>query len=750
MIRLSILISFFNFFFIFNSVAQNVSNIVILGNERLSTESIKVIGNINLDDNYDNDRLNKLSKELYKSNFFKNLSIKIENNSLIIDIVENPIIESIEIQGIKNKSLNNFLIENISLKNRQPYTENLLKTDLNLIKNILKSNGYYFVKITPSITENSKLNSLSINFNIDQGSKAKIKNIKFIGEKKIKDKKILDVIASEEHKFWKIISKNVYLDQNRIDLDRKLIENYYKNLGYYDVKVLNSFSEFNKLGYFDLIFNISAGDYYYFNELTLNLPNDYSRKDFEKIENFFDKIKGKRYSLDDFNLILSDIENIASTKMYDFIDATVDEEIVENDKINFTFNISDSTKFYIEEINILGNYYTLEEVIRNNLIVDEGDPLNRILFNKSLDNLSSLGIFKNVKSNIIDGSNQNFKKIDITVEEQPTGEISLAAGAGTNGTVIGGGVSEKNFLGKGINLNTNLEISDSTIKGQFIYSKPNFAYTDNTLSTSLISTTTDNLDDYGYKVTSNGFTIGTGFEQYENFFFNPEISVSHENLDTNSTATQNLKKQEGSYSDLYFNYGTSYDLRNSKFRPSSGNRINFYQELPLISDGNEIINSLTFDQYKKLSKNSDMIGKASFYFKSVNSIDTKNDVRISKRASIPYSRLRGFEKGKIGPIDNNDFIGGNYASVINLSTNLPFILSSLETVEFKYFIDAANVWGVDYDKTIDDSNIIRSSTGIGMDFISPIGPISFSLAQPITKKSSDKTEVFRFNIGTTF
>jgi len=335
MIRLSILISFFNFFFIFNSVAQNVSNIVILGNERLSTESIKVIGNINLDDNYDNDRLNKLSKELYKSNFFKNLSIKIENNSLIIDVVENPIIESIEIQGIKNKSLNNFLIENISLKNRQPYTENLLKADLNLIKNILKSNGYYFVKITPSITENSKLNSLSINFNIDQGSKAKIKNIKFIGEKKIKDKKILDIIASEEHRFWKIISKNVYLEQNRIDLDKRLIENYYKNLGYYDVKVLSSFSEFNQLGYFDLIFNIRAGEYYYFNELTLNLPNDYSRKDFEKIQNFFDKIKGKRYSLDDFNLILSDIENIASTKMYDFIDATVDEEIVENDKINW-------------------------------------------------------------------------------------------------------------------------------------------------------------------------------------------------------------------------------------------------------------------------------------------------------------------------------------------------------------------------------------------------------------------------------
>ena len=404
----------------------------------------------------------------------------------------------------------------------------------------------------------------------------------------------------------------------------------------------------------------------------------------------------------------------------------------------------------MEKINILGNFNTIEEVIRNQLIVDEGDPLNKILYNRSLDKIRALNIFKNVKSEIKEGSSQNLKEIDISVEEKPTGEISLAAGVGTSGTTVGGGIVEKNFLGKGINLRTNLEVSTTSVKGQFTYSKPNFAYTDNTLSTSLFSTTTDNLNDFGYKVSELGLSIGTSYEQYENLFFSPNIQVSIEDLETNSSASQSLKKQEDNYQDLYFNYGLRYDLRNSGYKPSSGNITQFYQDLPMISDSKELSNNFIFTQYKSLSKTSDMVGKASIYLKTINSIDTDSDVRISKRGNIPYNRLRGFQKGKVGPVDNADYIGGNYVSAFNLSTNLPFLFPNLEIVDFSYFFDAANVWGVDYDSSIKESDTIRTSTGIGMDLLTPVGPLSFSLTQPLSKESTDKTETFRFNLGTTF
>ena len=614
----------------------------------------------------------------------------------------------------------------------------------------MKSNGYYFAKVDPVLINNNELNSIRLEYNVELGDKAKIKKIKFIGDKKIKDKKLLEIIASEEHKFWKFISNSVYLNEQLVELDKRLLENYYKNQGYYQIQVLDSFGQFdNSEGFFELIFNISAGEKFYFNEFALNLPEDYDPNDFDKINKLFKKLEGKRYSINDFNELLEEIDNIASFKLYDFIDATVDEKIIDNNKLNFTFNVNDAKKFYVEKINILGNYVTIEEVIRNKLIVDEGDPLNNILYNKSIDNIRSLGIFKNVKAEIKDGSDLNSKEIDIIVEEKPTGEISLSAGIGTSGSTIGGGIKEKNFLGKGINLSTNLEVSEDSVKGEFIYSKPNFAYTDNTLSTSIRSTTTDYLTDFGYKVSNLGFSLGTSFEQYENLFFNPEIDLNFESLTTNSSATNTLKKQEGSYEDLYFNYGLIYDLRDSAFNPSKGNRTSFNQTIPLYSETNELINIFTFTQYKELNRSNNMIGKASLYLKNVNSVDG-SDVRISKRGQIPYSRLRGFERGKVGPIDGGDYIGGNYVSALNLSTNIPTFLNTVENIDFLYFIDIANVWGVDYSDNIDDSNQIRSSTGIGIDLLTPIGPLSFSFTQPITKKSSDKTETFRFNLGTTF
>ena len=732
-----------------NLSAEIVKNIKVNGNKRISQETIIVLGQISTNEDYDDNKLNVVLKNLYNSKFFSNIDIAILNETLTINVTENPIIEDVRITGIKNNSLVENLTENISLKNRISFTDDLLNRDINLIKNILKSGGYYFAKISPSIFENNELNSIQIEIEIDLGEKAKIKEISFIGDKKIKDKKLLEVIASEEHKFWKFISGKVFLNQSIIDLDIRLLQNYYKNLGFYKVKIKNSFAEFDEKGFFKLVFNIDAGDQYFFNDLKLNLPDDYSMKDFENLNKIFIDLKNKKYSIDDLNSILKEIDKIASERLYDFIDAKVDEEIIQENKINFTFNIINSQKFYVERINILGNFHTIEEVVRNKLIVDEGDPLNSLLYNKSIDNIKSLRIFKQVEGEIKNGTNENLKIIDIIVEEQPTGEIALSAGVGTSGSTIGGGINEKNFLGKGINLTTNLEVSEDSVKGAFIYSKPNFAYTDNTLFTSLEATSSDLLTDFGYKVSNKGFAIGTSFEQYENFFFSPELSIDLENLDTNSTASSQLKKQEGSYTDIYVNYNVEYDLRNSRYQPSSGYKTSFAQELPMVSDNKEIINTLIVTKYKTLNRSSDMIGKASLYLKAINSLDG-SDVRISKRGFVPYYRLRGFEKGKIGPIENSSYIGGNYVGTLNFSTTLPGLLPTVENIDFAYFIDFANVWGVDYNSSIDDSFQIRSSTGIGLDVLTPVGPLSFSLSKPITKKSSDKTESFRFNLGTTF
>ncbi len=741
---------FFIFIIFSNANSEIINNIDITGNKRISKETILVLGDIKLNKDFTETELNNTLKKLYDTNFFSNVSLSIDNGLLKINIIENPIIENIELIGIKNKKILEKIEKEISLKNRMSFSENILNKDLNLIKNIFKSAGYYFVKIDTSLDENKDLNSIRLRLNINQGERARIEEILFIGEKKIKDKRLLEVIASEEHKFWKFVSNKVYLNENLVNLDKRLLENFYKNEGYYNVKVLNSFAELDEKGSFKLIFNIDAGKEFYFNDLILSLPDDYKKNDFKKINKLFIKLKNEKYSINKVNTILKEIDAIASQKLYDFISAEVNETIVEDNKINFNFNIKDSQKYYVERINVFGNYNTIEEVIRNQLIVDEGDPLNEVLYNKSINKIRSLGFFKKVNSKVVNGSNENLKIINISIEEQPTGEISMGAGYGSSGSTIGGGITEKNFLGKGINLNTSIEITDESLKGKFIYSKPNFAYSDNTLFTSVRATTTDRMKDFGYEVSNIGFSLGTEFEQYENLFFNPEISLDFEDLETDSSASSNLKKQEGSYDDLYFNYGLNYDLRDSPYRPTSGYRTSFYQTLPVVSANQEIQNILTATKYKTLNETSGMVGMASLYLSSVHTLSNSNDVRISKRGNIPYNRLRGFERNKVGPIDNDDYIGGNYVTALNLATNLPGLFPTVENVDISYFIDVANVWGVDYSSAIDDSNVIRSSTGISLDLLTAVGPLSFSWTAPITQKNTDKTETFRFNLGTTF
>ena len=730
-----------------SAVSEILKKIEITGNKRISSETIIIFSEVKINDQINKSKLDKVIKNLYQTNFFRNISLNFENQILFLNVEENPIIENLEINGIKKQSLVEFIKGKIQLAEMKSFNEELLAVDLDLINNILKTNGYYFTKISSSKNINSDLNTINLRINIDLGEKAKIKKIIFLGEKIFKEKRLKEVIASEEHKFWKFISNNVYINEELINLDKRLLVSYFKNNGFYDVKVENSFVEFDKNSNFNLIFNIIPGKKYFFNEFNLNLPSNYDTNLFKSITKKFPKLKGDTYSLLKINKLLNEIDKIALSGQYEFINAKIIEK-VDGNKINFEINISESEKFYVEKININGNFNTLEEVIRNNLIIDEGDPFNEILFNKSVNEIQSLGIFKNVKTDIQEGSNPSYKIINLDVEERPTGEISISAGFGTEGETIGAGLKENNFLGKGINLNTSLELTADSIKGKFIYAKPNFNYTDNTLFTSLKSSTSDFMTDSGYKTSEIGFALGTKFEQFQNIFLSPEIDFLLEDLETSDKASNNLKKQEGSYTDLYFNYSINQDLRDKKFRTEDGYITTFSQEVPILSDNSEFANSFEVTKFQKLSSTSDMVGKISFFGKTITGLS--DDVRISKRLNVPSSRLRGFERGKVGPVENNDYIGGNHVSTFNLSATLPTVVEGLDNLDIGIFFDAANVWGVDYDSSLDDKSKIRSSTGVALNLMTPIGPLSFSFANAITKATSDKTEKFRFNLGTQF
>ena len=722
-----------------------IKEIKVNGNKRVSSETIKIFSEIEVNSDLSVNQLNDVVKKLYSTNFFNNVEINVEKNILYISVIENPLIQTLTFEGVKNKRIIKLLNEKIEMREKSSFIKNRVKNDEEKIINILRTNGYYFSKVTPKIKKNDN-NTVDLIFEIDLGDKAYIRKITFIGNKKIKENKLKKVIVSEEAKFWKFVSSRKFLDLNRIKLDEKLLYNFYKNKGYYNVSVESSSAKVIDESNFELIFNINAGKKYYFGQIDLIIPDEYLPESFKKIINVKDKLKGKTYSLNKIKKILNEIDEIALTKEFEFISAKYKENIIDNN-INLLIKLEESKKFYVERINVFGNYITEENVIRNSLLVDEGDAYNEILVNKSINEIKSRRLFKTVNKIIDDGSSKDLKIININVEEQPTGEIFAGAGTGTSGSSLSFGIKENNYLGKGVKLDSQVSISDTSLQGSLTINNPNYKNSQKSLRTSLEATKIDQMSRFGYESTKTGFSIGTVFEQYEDIYFSPSISNYLETLKTSSVASDAKKKQKGDYFDSSFNYGLSLNKLNQNFQPSSGFKSTFFQSLPIYSDDYSIENKYDFVKY--YSPNENAILSFRLLAQSINSL-TGDDVRISKRIYIPSKRLKGFEFGKIGPKDGNDYIGGNYATALNFATTLPGIFKDLETIDFSFFVDAANVWGVDYSDTIDDNSKIRTSSGLAIDWLTPIGPLSFSFAKPITKADTDRTENFRFDIGTTF
>ena len=721
------------------------NKIIVEGNQRLSIETVIIFSGLDINTEVNNDDLNNSIKNLYETDYFKDIKLIIEDNIIRIKIIENPIIQSISIKNVKNKSLLKQLNQIVKKSEKYPFLKDKIQDQKNLLLNMVRSSGFYFSTIETKITENQN-NSVDLIYNFNLGDRAVIKNINFQGKKIFKDSKLRNIIKSEEGSFWKFISSDKYLDERKIKIDETLLKNFYKNKGYYNVKVKSSYAINVNNKYFDLNYNIDSGEKFFFDKFIVNLKQNFDEKNFLKINKITNKLEKKQFSQKKLNKLIDEINKIALQKEFLFVDARYDLKFLENSRINVEINFSDLENIYVEEINIFGNFITEEKVIRNTLIIDEGDAYNENLFNKSISNIKSTGIFKSVNTNIRKSPNTDKKKIiDIFVEEVPTGEIFAGAGTGTSGATVTAGIKEKNYGGKGIRLSTNLTASQDQIKGKFSILNPNFRNTDRSINTVIESTTSDFLTSSGFKTSRTGFGIGTGFEQYSDFYVNLDISTYYEKLETSSNASAVKKKQEGDYFENLFTYNLALNKLDQNFQPSEGYKISFNQVLPIYSDDKSITNSFNYSKYHSFSDNLILSGK--FFFKSVNSLE--DDVRVSRRVYIPSSKLRGFESGRFGPKDGDEYVGGNFGSAINLNSAIPNIFQGNENMDLSFFFDAATLREVDYDSSLESDNI-RSSTGISVNWFTVIGPLSFSYAIPLSSEPSDKTESFRFRIGTSF
>ena len=212
----------FAFTFVF---AEVINSVQVKNNNRITNETIVTFGNIQLGKDYSEEQLNNILIDLYNTNFFSDIKFDIQGDILVVDVKERKIVQQIILNGVKAEKTKKSILKNLSLREKSPYVSFLAKQDIKKIENALNNSGYYFNKLDVTVKNNPN-ETVDLIYNIDLGDKALIKNIKFTGDRYYKDKKLKNIIVSEESKFWKFISNKKYLNPNQIDLDLRLLEKF--------------------------------------------------------------------------------------------------------------------------------------------------------------------------------------------------------------------------------------------------------------------------------------------------------------------------------------------------------------------------------------------------------------------------------------------------------------------------------------------------------------------------------------------
>ena len=739
-------IIFLFFLILTNTLFAEIKKINIFGNERVNSVTIESLIDKKVS-NIDSIYINSLTKKIYDTDFFSDVKVSFNQDILTINVVENPIVNFFYINGVKDSDLDQ-INKIFTLKENSIFSSSKLKKDIEATREFLNATGYFQTSIVPEVIKIDN-NQVNLIINVDKKEISKITNIYFIGNKFFSSSQLMDVITSSEVTWWKFFS-TAALSEQRIEYDKQLLKEFYKSKSFYDVQIESAFASVDKNNNFTLTFSINSGKKYKFGDYDLKVSGlALKEEDINEIKIISNKfLKNEFYSPLTINKINKQVTDFLETRRYGNFEINIQDTKTADDRINITVQLNEGQKSIINKINVQGNTITEEKVIRDNLTISEGDQLNSSKVKKSIDNIKSKHLFSKVDYKIEDSDKRNFKDLNLLVKEQPTGNISAGVGYGTNGGILEASINERNFLGQGINLNFTGRLSTDVIRGDLSYTDPNYNNSNKELAASLFSEV-DDFKNSGYQNKRVGTRFATKYEIYEDIFFRPNLGIQFDKLEVTGDASSLLRSRQGDFATTSFGYNFLYDQRDSKFSPTSGSIIYFDQNIAtFLSDIPTVQTGIGATFYKELLSDK-FIGSAKLKLANVVAFNDK-DVKLSDRIFALSTDLRGFEPRGVGPVDNGDHIGGNNLATLSLKSTFPNPMpESLRANTFLFF-DMGNVWGADYSSSISDSSKLRTSTGIALDFMSPVGPLSFTYSIPLSKASTDKEQNFLFNIGSSF
>ena len=728
------------------SEVTKINDVKIFGNKNVSESTILNIANLkNKKFDIEIDKLNDLQKKIFQSNFFSNVELKISNNILNIKVDEYPLIDYLIIEGLeKNSEFKKAIEEKILLRSDVIFSEVTLNKDILYIKDFLSSQGYLKNNIS-FLVKTVESGRVNVFLKIDLNNQFSIKNIFFIGDPIFSSSKLINIISSSQKSFFSFFSTTSTPSTERLNYDISRLKNFYLSEGYYDVQISDASITLKDESNVDLTFVINAGNKFILSDYSINENlNFLKNEDIVFINKTISAYINKTYSNLSLNNLRNDLssylesKNILSNLNY-IINKTSEKTL------SVRFDIQEiANKKIISNITVVGNDITEEKVIRNNIFFSEGDVLVQSKLDRSIDLLKSLNIFNNVS--IVSDTNNNNVSIKISIEEKPTGEISGGLAVGSTGSSISFNVNENNFFGQGIKANIGLDFGTQQILGNINFSNPDFYSSGNTVSNNIyVTKTTYENSGYDNKMIGDNFSIK--YEIFKDLEMENGLSLNLDSIHTHEGSSSLIRSRKGDYLTTKYFYNLINDKRNKKFQPTSGYTFIFGQGISTPpSDIPSLYNSISGSFYKEIAE--DFVGTIKYKIKSMNSLNG-DPVKLSDRIFFSDSEVRGFAFRGIGPKVGGDYIGGNYAYSSTFSTTVPNGLPESWKASTNFFIDVANVWGADF-SGVAASDTIRSSIGVGLSWFSPVGPITFSYAEPISKNSGDNVEKFNFKLGGVF
>ena len=736
--------------FIFSFLSQPlISNEILFdiqGNEFTDTEAILSILK-EIPDTSSKEASNDIIRVLNDSDLFSDVQVKLIENKYLIKVKEYSNIDKLYFKN--NDRLKD---EDLQLIASQINFSKSNKSSLNLfieeIRNIYETFGYNNVQIDYSEKKYPDTNTVDLTFEINEGKITKINKIIINSNNAILDENIRTIIKSKTKKITNIFANNNY-KPNVVERDKYLISNYYKELGYIDVKVETKI-EYLKNNRVNIYFYIEEGEAYSFS--LINIDDNNSILDNKTLDSLNEEIKiflynEKTFSISKVNNLEKSLSSIILNSGIDYFEIQTFEKKENDNKVIVLFQVLPIIPKYTNQINIVGNSRTFDHVIRRELEIVEGDAIYDSQIQIIRDKLISLNLFESVNL-IKEEIDEDKINLIIEVEEKQTGTFNAGVSLGTlDGFALVTGLRERNFYGTGRSLD--VLVNTSNDKNQFkLITTDRLSYeNDADISYSINYKQEDFSNASSYKLDTFSSGIGIGYVINSNLYHNIdfEYALKDYQITNSSTVSNTILSSSGSNISYLIKNNLRFSTLNRGFISKTGNYINFNNtiETPTSSNNGFVKNLITLKKYFSSNKSIYSIqGKLGNIF-SLNN----NDILTDDKFSLGGRSLRGFDVFGAGPRNSRtSYIGGNNLAVLKLDYSYEITRQS----DFPFYLNIFNDYGLIWEnKTtpVQSDNNLRSSVGFGIRYYSPVGPIGFTWGFPIMDEQYDIKRMFLFSVG---